>query len=87
MDLKEFQNLKDLILKLDQKNNQLIGAKKELLKTLKDDYNLETIEELEKELKKRKKEFTESEEEIEEMIEELVKDLTKEGIIKDEDFE
>lgn len=84
MKLKEFQSLKDLILKIDQNNNQLIGAKKELLKTLKNDYQLESLEDVEEELKKRKREFNEMKEEIEELTEDLIKDLKKEGILEDE---
>lgn len=86
MNLTEFQNLKNTILKIDQKNNQLIGAKESLLNSLKDEFDLNSFEEAQKKLKQLKKEHDELEEESEEMIENLIKDLKKEGIINDEDY-
>jgi hypothetical protein len=83
MDLKEFNSLKDMLLKRDQKNNQLIGAKKAILESLKEEYGLKSIEEAEKELKKIKKDYSEIEEEIEELTNDLLKDLKKEGILED----
>lgn len=85
MDVTEFRNLKNIVLKLDQKNNQLIGAKESLIKSLKEEFNLNSIEEAQKKLKQLKKENEELEEECNELLENLIKDLKKEGIVEDED--
>jgi predicted nuclease with TOPRIM domain len=85
MDVTEFRNLKNIVLKLDQKNNQLIGAKESLIKFLKEEFNLNSIEEAQKKLKQLKKENEELEEECNELLENLIKDLKKEGIVEDED--
>lgn len=85
MDITEFRNLKNIVLKLDQKNNQLIGAKESLIKSLKEEFNLNSIEEAQKKLKQLKKENEELEEECNELLENLIKDLKKEGIVEDED--
>lgn len=84
MDLADFQKLKDTLSKKDQKNNQLIGAKKSILESLKEDYGLKSLDEAEKELKKRRVEYSGLEEELEEMINELLKNLKEEGIIDEE---
>lgn len=85
MDITEFRNLKNIVLKVDQKNNQLIGAKESLIKSLKEEFNLNSIEEAQKKLKQLKKENEELEEECNELLENLIKDLKKEGIVEDED--
>lgn len=83
MDLKDLQNLKDTLSKIDQKNNQLIGAQKAIMKTFKEEYGLTTIKEVKEYLKKKKEEANELEEEINEETRELIKDLKKEGVIED----
>lgn len=86
MELKELQKLKDMLSKVDQKNNQLIGAEKSIMKTFKEEYDLTSIEEVKKLIKKKKKKLEELSEEIEEETEQLIKELKGEGIIEDEEI-
>lgn len=85
MELEDFQKLKSMISKIDQKNNQLIGARESLLESLKDEFNLESVEDAKKYVKKKKKEIDELTEEVNELKEKLIKDLKEEGILENEE--
>lgn len=85
MELEDFQKLKSMLSKVDQKNNQLIGAKESLLESLKDEFKLKSLEDAEKYVKKKKKEIAELTEEVNELKEELIKDLKEEGILENEE--
>jgi hypothetical protein len=81
MDLEKLKKLKERLSKVEENNQQNIGAKKTLLDSLKKDFKITSLEEAKKEYKKRKKEFDELENEIEERTNELMEELKEEGII------
>jgi hypothetical protein len=81
MDLEELKKLKERLSKIEEKNQQNIGAKQSLLDSLKKDYKVDSYEKAKKEYNKRKKEYDKMEEEIEEKTNELIEELKEEGII------
>jgi hypothetical protein len=85
MGLSELQKLKNTILKLEQNNNKFIGAKDTLLKSLKEEFDFDSVKEAKTKLKKLKKEYEELNETIEQLTEELTNELIEEGIIENEE--
>ena len=81
MEINEFEQITKLVGKIDSQNQQNIGARKSLLRELKDKYDMKSLETAEKFITGIEKELKQLKEEIDVNFQELKNELEKIGVL------